>query len=301
MIQTGMEPQLGSQLADPSFRKSYLTAFAVLEKLGRTRWYDAHFLYQFEAAKMFLQAVRPDEVERFVSAFEPLRTRADFQVCRFSNVLDDEAVQQATDLIRGLTTEQLKSFAMEGFGRSFLHNHPQFAALHESMAAIVSQAAGETVEPSYTYLSLYNRDGVCPLHLDAPDAKWTLDICIDTDVDWPIHISRVGDWPDVSEFASWNGEQGQLPSHREFAEQVLRYNEAILFSGSAQWHYRETIPADGHCHLLFLHYHPAGCGPLVRPREWAGHFELPELAVLIDLYDQWRMEAVGPRYPDRPT
>ena len=57
--------------------------------------------------------------------------------------------------------------------------------------------------------------------------------------------------------------------------------DAILFSGSSQWHYRDALPqgkAKGFCDLLFLHYIPKGTASIVRPANWAEHFGLPEIA-----------------------
>ena len=57
-----------------------------------------------------------------------------------------------------------------------------------------------------------------------------------------------------------------------------------MFGGSSQWHYRERIPRphkDNFCHLVFLHFVPAGAGHLTHASKWAEHFGLPELANLI--------------------
>lgn len=55
----------------------------------------------------------------------------------------------------------------------------------------MSEAADEAVEAGYNaFLSLYDRLGVCPVHLDSPEAKWTLDLYIDQSVCWPIQVSQ---------------------------------------------------------------------------------------------------------------
>ena len=56
--------------------------------------------------------------------------------------------------------------------------------------------------------------------------------------------------------------------------------QAILFSGSSQWHYRNAMPAlstKSSCDLLFLHFIPRGTRELLNPLNWARLFDIPEL------------------------
>ena len=56
--------------------------------------------------------------------------------------------------------------------------------------------------------------------------------------------------------------------------------QAILFSGSSQWHYRDAMPAlntQSSCDLLFLHFIPCGTRELLNPLNWARLFDSPEL------------------------
>ena len=55
-------------------------------------------------------------------------------------------------------------------------------------------------------------------------------------------------------------------------------------STQASWWACERIPRpskDNFCHLVFLHFVPAGAGHLTHASKWAEHFGLPELANLI--------------------
>jgi hypothetical protein len=63
--------------------------------------------------------------------------------------------------------------------------------MQRELVARVSDLVGEEVEPSYNFLSLYTRMGIFEPHLDAPSAKWTLDICIDQSEPWPIYFSQI--------------------------------------------------------------------------------------------------------------
>src|SRR5882672_7817793 len=83
------------------------------------------------------------------------------------------------------------------FGRLIVHDHPTFAELHRNLVAKVSALVGEAVEPSYNFLCLYTRLGICEPHLDAPSAKWTLDVCIDQSEPWPIYFSQIVPWPEA--------------------------------------------------------------------------------------------------------
>ena len=168
------------------------------------------------------------------------------------------------------------------FGRFIVHDLPEFTRLQHQLTELVSQAAGEAVEPSYSFLSLYTKMGVCEPHLDAPSAKWTLDICIDQSEPWPIHLSQIIPWPEA--FADLEDDwQASIKADPQlnFSTEVLMPGDAILFSGSSQWHYRDPLPqGEGKrfCDLLFLHYIPKGAGEIVRPDKWAKHFGIPELA-----------------------
>ena len=67
--------------------------------------------------------------------------------------------------------------------------------------------------------------------------------------------------------------------------------QAILFSGSSQWHYRDAMPAlstKSSCDLLFLHFIPRGTRELLNPLKWARLFDIPEL-----------VKDVSPRSPEK--
>lgn len=271
-------------LTDPAAARHFMVAMHVLERLALFDWYDSHFLAKFEAAKAFLQVVRPDALAAFRAAFDPLRTPADFAIPHLRDVLDDTRLAELLALVRALPESRLKSYEKAEFGRHIPHDLPALTALQAELAPMVGTLAGEPVEPCYNFLSLYNGNGRCPPHLDAPSAKWTLDLCLEQSHEWPIRFSDVVEWPEGLAGRASDSASRDLV----YRQHVLRPNEAILFSGSAQWHYRDAIPAGGHCHLAFLHYHPAGCADLVEPARWAAHFDLPELAVLDMVFDAQR-------------
>jgi hypothetical protein len=164
-----------------------------------------------------------------------------------------------------------------------VHDHPFFTELQERTVALVSEAVGEPVEAAYNFLSMYTAKGVCAVHMDAPEAKWTLDLCVDQSAPWPIHFSQVLPWPDPASDnwgEAWEEKIKRSPAHR-FTAHALEPGQAVVFSGSSQFHYREPMTrASGRsfCNLLFFHYIPRGTLELIRPESWARRFGIAELS-----------------------
>jgi hypothetical protein len=169
-----------------------------------------------------------------------------------------------------------------------VHDHPFFTELQQRATPWVSELVGEPVEARYNFLSLYTSKGVCAVHLDAPEAKWTLDLCIDQAAPWPIYFSDVQPWPDsVAEAWRNEGWENNIKQTRslKFSSYTLQPGQAVIFSGSGQWHYRDPMPAAGgkqFCTLLFFHFIPKGTAELIRPKNWARLFVIPELSGLSD-------------------
>lgn len=231
-----------------------------------------------------MREAKPEALGEFTDAFRVLRTRPDFEVTRLDRVFDDETLGEIRGLVASLRPADLEIHEARKFGRFVVHDHPLLAELQARTVDLVSWAAGEPVEPAYSFLSLYGSRGVCPLHMDSPEAKWTLDLCLDQGAPWPIHFSQVRPWPEPGERAwrgkDWEGRVKRSPAHR-FSTFALEPGQAVVFSGSSQWHYRDPIPEGGgkrFCDLLFFHYIPRGTAEIVRPENWARLFGIPELA-----------------------
>ncbi len=242
-------------------------------------WYDALWLACYWQAYETVRQHYPNRLAEFVEAFNMLHTSDGYTVETLKQVLSHDRITQLKLLIKSLANDQLEKQELLSFGRFVVHEHPLFSEIHQEITPLVSRLAGQHLIPSYSFLSLYNNLGVCDLHLDAPNAKWTLDICIDQSDEWPIFISRPQPWPKPFQF----GEQWQqsLKSEVEFQEYIMQPGEAVLFSGSSQWHYRERIPkkhAQNYCHLLFLHFVPVSAVDIVKPDNWATIFNMPKLS-----------------------
>jgi hypothetical protein len=243
-------------------------------------WYDSLWLSAFERARATIAQVAPARIEEFEHAFDVLRTDSNFEPRLLPGLFDADRMERIVSVTTALAPAQLEMHEARMFKRFVVHNHPEFTRLQSEILAAVGEAAGELLEPAYNFLSLYGPQGVCPLHMDSPQAKWTLDLCIRQHAPWEIHFSPVVPWPSTGSYSStWEVElreslRGQT---RSFAPQP---GEAILFSGSSQWHFRDPIPADDQqafCDLLFFHFIPLGTAELVKPESWARLFGIPEL------------------------
>ncbi len=247
-------------------------------------WYDAVWLNQYVAAKVIIERLRPGLLPRFVESFDRFRTRPDFAVQQIGPVFDETTMAKIKDTIRALRVDKIKTHETSTFGRLIVHNNPYFTELQATLTARISELAGEAVMPCYNFLSLYSKFGVCPVHMDAPTAKWPLDICIEQTDPWPIQFSQIVPWPEDykyqgDDWQEWIKRSPELT----FTAYTLQPNQALLFSGSSQWHYRDPLPPAGNqgsCKLLFFHFVPKDLYELSRPETWARLFDLPELAAI---------------------
>ena len=253
------------------------------------KWYDSHWLDIYIAAKQLVARVAPDRLAEFVAAFDPLRTDPAFKVKSLPRVFDAELITHIRETIKAIPKSLLEMHEVKDFGRFVVHDFPAFTELQHRLVDRVSNWAGEAVEPRYNFLAMYTRRGICDPHLDAPFAKWTLDICVDQSEPWPIHFSNIVPWPEEPDRA--HDEPGEVIRSRPdlaFRSVVLNPGDAILFSGSSQWHYRDALSlqkGQHFCDLLFLHYIPKGSSELVLPRNWAKLFGISELATLLGIDD----------------
>ena len=254
-------------------------------------WYDSWWLAATFEARAIIQRLKPEALADFNRALEPLQTNPSFRTTLLDQPFDADTLDAVRKVVKSLRPSDLELHEARAFGRFVVHDHPMFLELQRRAAPIVSDAVGEPVEASYSFLSLYSQRGVCAVHLDAPHAKWTFDLCIDQSAPWPIHLSAVRPWPGRDELAGYAGQDGQedwqekikRSSSLEFSDVSPRAGQAVVFSGSSQWHYRDPIdPADGSafCTLLFLHFIPRGTADLLDPRHWAALVGVPELAAL---------------------
>lgn len=274
------------RLRDPAYFALHLKAAAALREVGLMGWYDSHFLRRREAARRYLADVRPDMLGAFESGFDALLPPAGFREALIDDVFDAETFAAILAHSRAVPTSIADQQLRENldFGRSVVWDDPFFLNIQEQVRPRIEAMVGTPLTSCYNFLSRYGAQGRCDLHMDHPDAMYTFDFCIEQDAVWPIYVSRVVEWPTVDFARRFEPEAVIADADYDFAEHLLRPNQALLFNGSSQWHYRRPKQAGGFCHLLFFHYVPAGCEALANPARWAEHFGIPELSPLCDLF-----------------
>jgi hypothetical protein len=267
---------------------------AIDRAIRRFPWYDSVWLRRYVAAVEFIGHTHPGKLDMFVEALRPLRTRRDFRVQRLAGIFDAQRLQAIRQTVAGIPAATLEAQERQRFGRSVVHNYAPFTALQRELIPLVSEIVGEEVEARYNFLSLYSSAGVCEPHFDAPTTKWTLDICIEKTVAWPLFISQTIEWPETfsCENRDWRdtvlGDASLL-----FEPFDIEPGDGLVFSGSSQWHYRRPLdqPTRGDfCHLLFFHFLPAGMGEIASPKNWPLIFGIEELA--------WVVSARDAEFPD---
>jgi len=248
-------------------------------------WYDAWWLARYVSAKDYIGQHCPTRLAEFLGALDPLRTRPDFQARLHHHLFTQEQFDTIRAAVRSIKPDALETHELLRHGRYVVHDLPMLADIHAAMAPIVSELVGEPVEPMYSFIALYNQNGVCPVHLDAPISKWTLDLCVEQSEPWPIAFSEVDPWPEEFDpgMQGWEEYIRSSAGHR-FSSMSMEPGQAVVFSGSSQWHYREPLRspcADSHCDLLFLHYITAGMKEVSEWKNWESQFRVPGLTEAI--------------------
>lgn len=284
-----------AKLRDPAYFALHVQAAMALRETAQFRWYDSFFLHAHAAAIRYLERVRPDVVERFVAGFAPLRPDPQFSMSLVDDIFDATTRAKILEISHRALPQAgaPQDFENANFGRDVLWNDPLFNALQEQIRPRVEQLVGQPLDSSYTFLSRYFGSGVCAPHLDHPDSMFTFDYCIEQSDEWPIHFSQVVDWPTPEEAETLDLDRIKDDPALTFTAYSLQPGQAVIFNGSAQWHYRDPITPGGSCKLLFFHYVPKGCADLAEPRRWDAHFAVPELGPLCDTFATYVDERVG--------
>ena len=150
------------------------------------------------------------------------------------------------------------------FSRRCAHNVSIFQHLHNQLTDFASEQFGEKVKPSYSFLSMYEDNGICPLHIDRDQCRYTIDYLIrqEQPEPWPIYIGEPMSDKDRADLGSTNlmyptddKDIERIKAAGTFTKVELHPNDAVLYSGTHQWHYRDRIPS-GTSDLVFFHFVP---------------------------------------------
>ncbi len=248
-------------------------------------WYDAGWLKSYTKAKKIISEHYPEKLEDFINMTDIFKTRSNFKAKKQKGIFSEKVLRECRELIADLTTNELEKQELLRMGRLVVHNHPYFTRLQNTFVDLVSEIAQEPVEPFYNFLSLYNNLGNLEVHMDAPYAKWTLDVCIEQSDIWPIYFSQVEPWPEDFDYTGDDWETYiKEDKKNHFSKYDLNIGDGIVFAGSAQWHYRNRMIQLGkdnrknnYCHLIFFHFIPKGTQEIIKPSKWAKLLEIPEL------------------------
>jgi hypothetical protein len=141
------------------------------------------------------------------------------------------------------------------FLRSVMHNPSFLIDVHKQLEPFASELFQEPVKKSYCFLSVYDYGGICPLHVDRPQCKWTIDYLVDqtSPIPWPLMVSEWVESPPLV--------MDDPPSdHRDIIRQhswdaaLLYPNDAAYYSGTNQLHFRNRAPLDTAATLVFFHF-----------------------------------------------
>lgn len=160
----------------------------------------------------------------------------------------------------------------ERFSRFMALNVPMFQDIHNQLVDFASDKFGEKVKPSYSFISMYDDKGICPLHIDRDPCVYTIDYLIrqDDPEPWPLYVGpQISDeerqhFYDIGASHPKDKRQiAQIKKSQTFTKIEFQPNDAVLYSGTHQWHYRDRI-ASGTADLVFFHFVPeAFSGSLV--------------------------------------
>jgi hypothetical protein len=146
------------------------------------------------------------------------------------------------------------------FFRRCKQNIDFFVHIHEQLVDLASECFQVKLKPSYSFLSMYEDKGRCPLHLDRPPCYRTIDYLINSDSKdgWPINISHPWSDDKVKSFlgkkSGLSKEEFDLRVENEIWESIiLEENDAAGYSGTNSWHYRPTL-SNGKSNLVFFHF-----------------------------------------------
>lgn len=147
------------------------------------------------------------------------------------------------------------------WNRTYANDVGFFCNIHKQLADYASDVFGEKLKPSYSFVSMYNKGGQCPLHLDRPQCRYTIDYLIrqDHSESWPLRIGTPMSDEElnatIERHPSTKLAIKQIVDNVDWTEVHLKPNDAVCYSGTNCWHYRPT-KSKGKADLVFFHFVP---------------------------------------------
>jgi hypothetical protein len=120
--------------------------------------------------------------------------------------------------------------------RDGIYCEPVALFLQKSLSDDLSMVLGSPVSPSYTWVFRYRTGARLDRHVDRPQCRWNVSLCLDADsegqVDWPLCFDVDGRDVRVN----------------------LQLGEAVLYSGTETPHWRRELTGHPSVTMAFLHY-----------------------------------------------
>jgi hypothetical protein len=150
-------------------------------------------------------------------------------------VLDNLIEQQQYDYILSCINrfwkfkKTLMDYESQIYHRYSIHNPSFLIKIHEQLTTVAEDKFQTKLKKSYCFLSMYLKgEGICPLHTDRPQCKYSIDLCLDQLEPWSIFVNDL--------------------------EFMLKPNQALLYSGTDHPHYRNKIQPHNYATLAFFHF-----------------------------------------------
>ena len=147
----------------------------------------------------------------------------------------------------------------DNFTRRYIHNPAFFVQIHSQLTEYVSDLCKEKLIPSYVFLSMYDENGICPLHVDRPQCYRTLDYLIRQSPKeaWPIYVGKDMTNQELENLEERHPETPEsiekIKLETEWDQVDLLPNDGVIYSGTHSWHYRDRLPK-GTADLVFFHF-----------------------------------------------
>lgn len=106
------------------------------------------------------------------------------------------------------------------------------------LTPLVAEIVAEPIKPSYAWVFRYKPGAMLKRHVDRPQCKWNISLCVDTEPE----TSSDQAWPF---FVEVNGQAKKV---------MLGMGDAVLYSGTDVPHWRGPLSEGHHVTLCFFHY-----------------------------------------------
>lgn len=153
------------------------------------------------------------------------------------------------------------------FNRLCAIDDPLSMKLHHTHAwEVARRVFPEELKPSYSFISLYEKEGVCPLHIDRPQCYYTIDVCINQAKPWPLYVNSQEKFLSYPIYLERQYETALVDEVKATStEFLMNPGDAICYSGTHHPHWRNPIDADNFCDLIFFHFVKSSFDGVLRP------------------------------------